>query len=385
MSIRNCVASSLRVLLWIACLVGPARFSALEASTPQAVHEPKSQLLFKSGREGYLRYRIPALLTTSRGTLLAFCEGRKDGGSLQGNIDIVLKRSEDGGKSWSKLRTIADAGGDTLGNPCPVIDRKTGTIWLALTRSVGSDTEDGIVAGTSRDFTRVLMMSSSDDGRTWSAPRDISATTRQPHGTWYGTGPGIGIQLQSGRLLIPCYHAEAKTKIYRSHAIFSDDQGKTWRVGKPAGEHCTESQAAERGDGAVVLSARSIMGKPTRTIAVSKDGGGTWSAATRDASLYDSSCQASLYVLPGATQKSGETKGWLYSHPAGPEGRRNLTVRWSGDEGRTWSRQLQLHTGDSQYSCLSRTSTGRIGCLYESWTNNNYQIYFTTFNLKQLR
>lgn len=343
--------------------------------------EQPSKLLFESGKEGYRRYRIPALLTTSRGTVLAFCEGRKDGGGLTGNIDIVVKRSSDSGFTWQSLEVVADDGEHTLGNPCPVIDRDDGTIWLALTRSHGLDTEDAIVGGTSKEATRVLVTFSRDDGKTWAPLRDITAQVKRPNWTWYGTGPGIGIQLKQGRLVIPSYHAEAETRTYRSHMIYSDDRGKTWKLGAAVGEHCTECQVAERKDGMLLLSSRTIKGKQQRTTATSRDGGETWSAATLDANLYDPSCQAALFAL--LRQGDGKSR-WLYTHPAGPDGRRNLTVRLSVDEGQSWSAAKLLRAGDSQYSCLALLPDGKIGCLYESWVNKNYQIYVVRFDLTWL-
>jgi sialidase-1 len=346
--------------------------------------EPATTLLFDSGQEGYKRYRIPALLTTSGGTVLAFCEGRKGGGGLLGDIDIVLKRSSDSGKTWQPLQIVADDGPHTLGNPCPVLDQHDGTIWLALTRSHGMDTEESITAGMSRETTRVFLTFSKDDGKTWSPLREISATTRQPNWTWYGTGPGIGIQLKSGRLLIPCYHAEAETEIYRSHMIYSDDHGTTWKLGSTVGEMCSECQVAERSDGTLVLSARTMKGQQQRTVALGKDAGQTWSPTERDPNLYDPGCQANIFRLTLGGQKKEEKNRWLYSHPAGPEGRRNLTVRLSYDEARTWPVGKVLRPGDSQYSCLAVLPDRSLGCLYDCWVNGNYRLYFARFSLDWL-
>lgn len=365
-ALRRTVVPFLLSLLMLPILLNPA--------FPGRAAEPVTTLLFDSGKEGYRRYRIPALLTTPKGTLLAFCEGRKDGGGLTGDIDIVLKRSGDGGKTWQALEVVADDGTHTLGNPCPVLDQRDGTIWLALTRSHGLDTEEAIVAGTSREKTWVYLTSSRDEGRTWARLRDISAAAKRPGWTWYGAGPGIGIQLQKGRLVIPCYHAEVNTKIYRSHMLYSDDRGKTWEIGKSAGEDCSECQVAERRDGCLLLSARTLKGKPQRTTALSCDGGISWSAPERDANLYDPSCQASLLCLP--EQGKDSKPHWLYAHPAGPGGRRNLTIRQSHDEGHSWTSAKMLRAGDSQYSCLALLPDGYIGCLYESWVDKNYRLYF---------
>jgi sialidase-1 len=135
---------------------------------------------------------------------------------LKGKIDIVLKRSTDLGKTWSKLVVVASGGDDTLGNPCPLLDHKAGTVWMGLTRSLGSDTEEEIVAGTSKGRTRVLVIHSKDSGKTWGEPRDISEAARDPKWTWYGTGPGTGIQLKSGRLVIPLIPRHALLKSWRA-------------------------------------------------------------------------------------------------------------------------------------------------------------------------
>lgn len=339
--------------------------------------------LFHSGTEGYPRYRIPSLLMTSKGTLLAICEGRKDGGGLQDNVDLVLKRSTDSGDSWSPLRLIADASDDTLGNPCPVVDRTTGVIWLAFTRSPGEYTEAQITqrqAGNKK--TRVLVTSSRDDGLTWSDPRDISITCRRFGWTWYGTGPGVAIQLKNGRLFIPCYHSEGERgEITRSHTVFSDDHGATWQLGGNAGTGNGESQALQRQDGSIYLSARTSGDGPLqRSIVNSNDGGRSWSDKTFDPTLFDPHCEASLLSL---RTDSGAAPTWLYCHPAGPK-RHNLTIRVSRDEGRTWPEAHLIRNGNSQYSSMAQLDDGRVGLLYDCWDENNYQLHFTRVAVSRL-
>lgn len=332
---------------------------------------PTSTLLFDPGKDTYPRFRIPALITTTKGAVLAFCEGRKGGRGLTGDIDLVVRRSSDSGKTWTPLAIALAGDGHTLGNPCPVVDSRNGTIWLAFTRSHGMDTEEAIVAGTSREATRVFVTHSKDDGKTWAKPTDISATCRADNWTWYGTGPGVGIQLANGRLVIPSYHAEAKTKTYRSHMIFSDDAGKTWKRGETVGSHCTECQVAQRKDGSLLMISRTIQGKQEKTTALSSDGGATWGKPKFEPALYDPSCQASLLRIPGR---------WLFTHPAGP-GRRDLVLRISDDEGRTWGAGRLLRKGDSQYSSLTLLPDGAIGCLYDCWVDGNYRVFFTRFEL----
>src|SRR5262249_19705236 len=155
--------------------------------------------------------------------------------------------------SWQPLQVVADDGPNTLGNPCPVLDRSTGIIWLPFTRSLGQDLESQIVDGTSAGTTTVWLTRSADDGATWARPVEITAEAKRVDWTWYGTGPGVGIQLSDGRLLVPSYHAEAGTKAYRSHSIYSDDHGSTWKRGDTVQMQSSECQAVERTDGTVVL------------------------------------------------------------------------------------------------------------------------------------
>src|SRR5438552_1926843 len=148
------------------------------------------------------------MIVTPRGTVLAICEGRKKSTSDSGNIDLVLRRSTDGGKTWEPLRVIIDDGDNTAGNPCPVVDRQTGTIWLPFCRN-------------NRE---VLVTFSRDEGETWSKPENITSQVSEPRWTWYATGPGHGIQLRDGRLLVPCDHkldkaSKQQTELYHSHVI----------------------------------------------------------------------------------------------------------------------------------------------------------------------
>src|SRR4051794_5806485 len=166
--------------------------------------------VFVNSKEGYHTFRIPALIVTPKGTLLAFCEGRKNGRGDSGDVDLVLKRSTDGGRSWSRLTVVADDGGNTVGNPCPAAGRKTGPVWLLLTHNLGKDTERTIRDGTGKGTRRVWVTKSDDDGVSWSKPIDVTKDVKDAKWTWYATGPGVGIQTSSGRLVIPCDHTEAK-------------------------------------------------------------------------------------------------------------------------------------------------------------------------------
>ncbi len=328
--------------------------------------------IYVSGQGGYHTYRIPAIVRTQRGTLLAFCEGRKHGGSDAGDIDLLLRRSSDNGKTWSEAMVVWDDSGNTCGNPCPVVDRESGVIWLPLTWNSGTTHEHEIQPGYGVDSRRVFMTYSSDDGVTWAEPGEITAAVKKKDWSWYATGPGAGIQLERGkyrgRLVIPCDH-KTSAKVpdgYFSHVIYSDDHGKTWRLGgtTPVGK-VNECEVVELADGRLLLNMRNYdRSLYTRQIAYSGDGGLTWNDQRHDETLVEPICQASMrrYRWP----KANEPGVILFSNPASRKGRKNMTLRASVDAGATWPITRRINTGSSAYSCLVVLADGRIGCLYEA-------------------
>lgn len=325
-------------------------------------------VVFRAGEDGFHTFRIPALLVTERGTLLAFCEGRRNDSHDTGDIDLVLKRSSDGGDTWSSLQIVADHGPDVIGNPCPVQDRRTKEIWLPLTGNPGNVPQKDILAG--KDIRRMWMSRSADDGVTWQPPVDISASVRQPSWTWCATGPGNAIQLSSGRLLVPCDYAATGSPREHSWVLYSDNHGRTWKRGGELPLGTGESQAAELPDGTVLLNCRSDEGH-RRLVGRSKDGGLTWSDLRPDPALIEPGCQASLIRY----------KKWLlFSNPAS-EKRVQMTVRLSRDGGRTWAHAKMLHEGPSAYSSLGVLRGGSIGCLYERGDARAYEtITFARFS-----
>ena len=343
---------------------------------------PLETVPFVSGEGGYHTYRIPSLIVSPGGLLLAFCEGRHDGAGDSGSIGLLLRRSFDLGPTWGPVQVVASDGPNTMGNPCPVVDRDTGAIWLPLTRNLGEDDEGRIMAGTSKGTREVWLTSSTDDGATWSSPVEITASTKAPDWTWYATGPGCGIQLRSGRLVIPCDHAVAGTGMWRSHVIYSDDRGDTWKLGGVLGDYTNECQVVEREDGSLLINMRSYHGRNRRAIATSTDGGLTWSDVSLDDALVEPVCQASLVSLPG--QDLGRANGLLFANPASTE-REKMTVRLSCDEGATWPVAKVLYAGPSAYSALAALPDGSIGCLYERGEQWPYeQLAFARFPLEWL-
>jgi sialidase-1 len=350
----------------------------------------EQQAIFSRGQDGYHTYRIPALLTTVEGTVLAFCEGRKNGGGDSGDIDIVLKRSTDGGKTWSKQVTIWDDSTNCCGNPCVVQDQETKTILLLLTHNLGQDHEREINSGKSVGARTVWIMKSDDNGASWSKPQEITSQVKDPSWRWYATGPGVGIQItkgeHKGRIVIPCDHSVAHENEIesQSHAIYSDDHGKTWKLGgslRPAMNECQVVELVEP-KGGLLMSMRNLPRGSNRALATSKDGGITWTEPLRNDQLLDPTQASILRYDWGTTNKSGTI---LFSNPANSGRRRNMTVRASFDGGTTWPVSKVLHKADAAYSCLSVLPGQEVGCLYECGKTNAYeQITFARFKVSTL-
>lgn len=336
---------------------------------------PQLTDVFVSGHDGYHTYRIPALIVTSDGDLLAFCEGRKGSRSDAGDIDVLLKRSTDGGRSWGPQQVVWDDGENTCGNPCPVVDGTTGTIWLPLTWNHGKDTESQIMQNTAKDTRRVFLTSSDDGGRTWARPREITAQTKRPEWRWYATGPGVGIQLArgpwKGRLLIPCDHSYVEPDDphgYGSHVIYSDDHGQTWQLGGVIRPAVNECQVVELADGTLLMNMRNYdRSQTTRALATSVDGGLMWSPIRHDPALVEPVCQA------GFLRCTLEPPRLAFSNPARAAKRQDMTVRVSLDEGKTWPIKRVLWPGPAAYSCLAMLPDGALACLFEAGDHNPYE------------
>jgi sialidase-1 len=344
---------------------------------------------FVSGTEGYHTFRIPAIAANGAGHLLAICEGRKNSAGDAGDIDTVFKISEDGGKTWGELGVIWDDSTNTCGNPCVVRDAQTGIIWLLSTWSRGDDHEPEIISQTSKDTRRVFVSSSSDDGRSWSRTREITTDVKLSNWTWYATGPGAGIQLHAsphqGRLLVPCDHIEADTKKYYSHVIYSDDHGKTWKLGGTTpSDRVNECEVVELSDGALMLNMRSYdPAQKARQSAISRDGGITWREQKIVTELVDPICQAS--IRRWSWPRAGKPGVILFANAASQR-RERMTVRASLDDGYTWPVVRLLSPQPAAYSCLVAMSDGSIGLLYESGPKNPYQaIVFSSFTLDWLK
>ena len=355
--------------------VAAALVIAAATSTPAGPQETAAPLMidvFVAGEGGYHTYRIPSAIVTPKGTLLAFAEGRRAGAGDAGDIDLVLRRSHDGGRSWTPVQVIGDSGPDTFGNPCAVVDTRTNTTWLLITQNRGTDREKDIIAGTSAGSRTVWAMRSKDDGATWSTPVEITSSVKASDWTWYATGPGAGIQTRDGRLVVPGNHAEAKTGIHRSHLIFSDDGGRSWRAGARSDPGTNESQVVELADGGLLLNMRNHPPKPEnfRMIARSGDGGRTLSPGVADRALIEPPAQASL--LRFTTANAQDRNRLLFANPAST-GRERMTVRLSYDEGVSWPISRVVHEGPAAYSSLVVLPDKTIGVLFERGDRSPYE------------
>lgn len=354
-------------LLWLLLLV--AFLHPCVESRSQGVGLQQTDV-FVSGEGGYHTYRIPSMVATKQGKLLAICEGRRSSSSDTGDVDLLLRTSGDGGKTWSATKTLWDDAKNTCGNPCAVVDRTTGTVWLLATWNRGDDHERQIISGESKDTRRVFVTSSIDEGETWAEPKEITTTIKLPNWTWYATGPGCGIQIEqgahAGRLVIPCDHIEADTKRYYSHVIYSDDHGKSWQLGGRSPNHqVNECEVVELTGGRLMLNMRNYeKSVKSRQVCVSDDGGITWRDQRHEKALIEPICQASIrrYAWPAG----GQPGVLFFSNPASELKREKLTLRASLDDGVTWPVEKQLYAGVSAYSCLVTAPDESIGCLYEA-------------------
>jgi len=274
-----------------AATLGIPAFAAEEAEIP-------SDVVWRGGVDGYHTYRIPAIVTTKSGVLLAFCEGRKASRSDAGDIDVLLKRSTDSGDTWSAQAIVYEEGGEakiTIGNPCPVVDASTGVIWLAFCRN----------------NERAFITSSEDEGLTWTEPKGITEALKEFPFEWtrLGTGPVNGIQMANGRLVLPVWLNERKGGDYRSGVIISDDHGDTWKAGgivPPTLPACNECTVAELGNNRLYMSIRNKSPEKRRGVSSSEDGGLTWSPGELEEQLPGPVCQASASAMMPRRRGLGE-------------------------------------------------------------------------------
>jgi len=361
-----------RVWIWVLFLMS----GTLHGQTP----------VFTSGTDGYVSFRIPAIIQTNRGNLLAFCEGRVRNAGDFGNIDLVFKRSTDQGKTWSDLRVLIDADSLQAGNPAPVVDRTdprypNGRIFLFY--NTGNNHEGEVRKGKGKR--EVWYVTSIDDGINWSAPVNITDQVHRaapPH-DWrsYANTPGHALQIEKGkyqgRIYVAANHSSGdprgRFEDYQAHGFYTDDHGEHFQLSESvslAGSN--ESTAAELSGDRLMLNSRNQKGDVrARIVSISKDGGRTWDTTYFDPPLIDPVCEGSLLNLGWNKRKAL----LAFSNPANTNKREQLTIRISDDEGLTWKKSIRVEEatgqGDVQaYSDLVLIGKKELGVLYE---RNDYR------------
>lgn len=346
--------------------------------------------VYRKGENGYDTYRIPMIMAARDGRLLAFAEARKNSRSDSGDIDIVVKSSDDGGKSWSPAITVWDDGGNTCGNPSAVLDRESGRIILVATWNKGCDKEKDIHHLTSSDTRRVFSLYSDDNGQTWSKAVEITDQAKDESWTWYASGPCHAIQLSKGqykgRIVVPCNHGVFEQRDYQgtaSHLIYSDDHGTTWHIGGIA-DGGNESTVTELKNGTILLNMRGQRNSEnkrngyTRLSAVSRDGGETLGKTFRAKNLIEPICNGSILTF---TKKGQATIKTLYSGPRDTLERKNMTICESRDGGRSWREVVSVTSGPAAYSDMVILPDGKVGILYETGNKFRYErIDFRAFS-----
>ena len=376
-----------RTLLAATVLLTP-----LTALTPaSAATGCTASLPYASGQDGYDTFRIPAAVTTGRGTVLAFSEGRHNSAGDTGHIDVVLRRSGDGGCTWGPLQVVAAGNGDTRGNPAPVVDPRTGEVVLVTSYNSGAVTETQIMRGeaTPEQSRRVFVQRSRDDGRHFTAPRDITGEVKPAGWRWYATGPGHAVALtrgpHAGRLVVPANHSAAppagspdtgqEARYYGAHAVYSDDGGRTWRLGfvddsYDGVDNANESSAAQLPDGRLYFSSRDQNGTSAgnRLDTYSSDGGESLDRPYAVQPTLDD-----VPVVEGSVlQLRGMDAPLLFSGPSVPTARRAMAIWRSTDGGSTFTKALTLSQQPAAYSDLVQVGRRTAGILYETGTTGTY-------------
>ncbi|MFZ9388415.1 MAG: sialidase family protein [Chitinophagaceae bacterium] len=349
-----------------------------------------SDPVFISGTEGHKSYRIPALIALPNGDILAFAEGRVAGAADFGDINIVLKRSGDKGKTWGPLQTVVDYSGLQAGNPAPVVDL-TDPLYpngrLFLFYNTGNNHENEVRKGNG--LREVWYKTSIDGGVSWNEAVNITKEVHRPRQSskwadhnfkedWrsYANTPGHALQVQTGRyrgrIFIAANHSAGnprdKFEDYDAHGFFTDDHGKSFQLGSSLNmPGSNESMAAELSGGKLMMNSRNQKGDiRARIVSVSSNGGISWDTTYFDKNLPDPVCQASILAI-GKRRKRNIL---AFCNPAHEKKRDNLTLRISFDDGKTWEKNFVLDkdesTGDNAaYSDLVRISGNKVGVLYE--------------------
>lgn len=333
-----------------------------------------------AGDDGSAAFRIPGLVTTNKGTLLGVYDVRYNSSvDLQEHIDIGLSRSTDGGKTWEKMRLPLSFGEydglpsaqNGVGDPSILVDTKTNTVWIVAAWTHGMGNQRAWWSshpGMDLNHTAQLVMAkSTDDGKTWSAPINITEQVKLPEWYFLLQGPGRGITMDDGTLVFPIQFID-KTRIPNAGIMYSKDRGKTWTIHNYARTNTTEAQVAELEPGTLMLNMRDNRGG-SRAIYTTDDFGKTWKEheSSRSA-LIEPVCMASLISVKAKDNVLGKDL-LIFSNPNTTNARKDITIKISLDGGKTWKPEHQLLLDEGYnwgYSCLTMIDKETIGILYES-------------------
>lgn len=346
-----------------------------------------------AGDDGAAAFRIPGLVTTNKGTLLGVYDVRYNSSvDLQEHIDIGLSRSIDGGKTWEKMRLPLafgeygelPAAQNGVGDPSILVDTKTNTIWIvaAWTHGMGNQrawrsSQQGMDVNHTA---QLVLVKSTDDGKTWSEPINITEQVKHPEWYFLLQGPGRGITMEDGTLVFPIQYI-GKDRIPNAGIMYSKDRGETWTIHNHARTNTTEAQVAEVVPGTLMLNMRDNRGG-SRAVYTTSDLGMTWKEheSSRTA-LPEPVCMASLISVKAADNVLGKDI-LIFSNPNTTNARKNITIKISLDGGNTWAHQLLLDEGENWgYSCLTMVDKETIGILYESSVAH---MTFQCINLKDI-
>jgi sialidase-1 len=367
---------------WVLAIIAVFAGVLLDFSAMALAAEPLLQKmdLFEENTDGFVLYRIPGIVVTSKGSVLAYCEARKYSGADRGEIEIHMRRSTDGGLTWSKAKQIAHMGPRLARNPHMSAKKKKdnmgGPNEQTVNNPVAIADSNGVVHFIyCVEYMRSFYMRSTDDGVSWSKPVEITYAFEKfrPECPWQviATGPGHGIQLSTGRLIVPVWLStyQGNPRIRKASAvIFSDDGGATWQRGDIAIVGGNESNVARLSDGGVILTARNGDPSKRRAVTFSKDGVSGWSKTSFAPELLEPGCMAGMVSY----QPTEKTKKHLllFSNPHTTKrkhsARRNVSIKLSYDNGQTWPINKILENGPSAYSDLAVLPDGSILCFYES-------------------
>lgn len=323
-------------------------------------------------------FRIPSLVTTTKGTLLAIGDGRLNSSAdVPARIDFYIKRSTDNGTTWGKNIIISNIvyGGDA----CTVVDKSTGRIFIFYAYSKYKNIFTSNGDPNSDNCLKSQYIYSDDDGLTWSTPVDLTSSLFKPGDNSYWASGGTGIQLRNGTLVIPI--AIVRSGIIYGGILYSKDHGATWNRSKTNSfDNFDENTLVELNDGRIMVNARNHFGTQTRLVTYTSDLGETWENYSFDDVLIDPVCQGNIMRYTSTLDGFNKDR-ILFSNPGSTSSRVDGTLRISYDEGKTWAYSKLYQSGDSNYSCISILPDGKIGILYEV---NHSLLRFKRFNLEDL-